>query len=373
MTAQAPLIALAAGGTGGHMFPAQALAEELKRRGFRVMLVTDARGARFAAAFPADERLEISAASPSVKGLIAKIAAVAAIASGFVRALMEFRRRKVAAAVGFGGYPSLPAMKAASVLQVPYGVHEQNGVLGRANRQLIAGAAFLAHAFPVLERVPNNGAQRQVEVGNPLRDAVAALAGAPFEAPGDNWIRILVFGGSQGAALFSRVVPEAIAGLPAALRSRLNVVQQARDAEAGDVAAMYHAAGVPAEIAPFFTDLPERLAAAHLVICRSGASTVTELAAIGRPAVFAPLAIAMDDHQTGNARVLADAGAALIIPESGFTPAGLRDAIEPLLSSPALLAQMAEQARGRVRLGAASALADLVESLPRSADGVRAA
>jgi UDP-N-acetylglucosamine--N-acetylmuramyl-(pentapeptide) pyrophosphoryl-undecaprenol N-acetylglucosamine transferase len=351
-------IALAAGGTGGHLFPAEALAQELKRRGHRVLLVTDARGARYAKDFPADERFEISAATPSIGGPVAKAASAVSIAAGLFTSLREFKKRKPAAAVGFGGYPSLPAMKAAALMNIPYGVHEQNGVLGRANRLLVKGADFTAHAFPVLEKLP--GGVATVEVGNPVRDAVAALDGAPYP-PLDGDIRLLIFGGSQGASIFSEAPVKAIAGLPEILRRKLVVTHQAREKEMEAVKAAYASAGVRAEVAPFFTDLPARMAAAHLVISRAGASTVTELAAIGRPSILVPLAIAMDDHQSGNARVLKDKNAAVILPEKEFNEYELAAPLEALLTDPARLAAMAANAKGAVKSGAAARLADLVE------------
>lgn len=360
------LIALAAGGTGGHLFPAEALAQELKRRDHRILLVTDARGARFAKDFPADDRIEISAASPNVGGPVAKGLAAISLAGGLLTAMREFRKRKVDVAIGFGGYPSFPAMKAAALLGVPHGLHEQNGVLGRANRMLAAGAAFTAHGFPVLEKAPKGA--HLIEVGNPVRDAVAALAGAAFSLPAEGGrINILIFGGSQGASIFSRVPPAVLESLPHQTRQRLKVVQQAREAEAEEVRARYSASHIEAEVAPFFPDMPRRIADAHLVISRAGASTVTELATIGRPCVLVPLAIAMDDHQTGNARALADAGAALVIDEERFTEESLRDALTPLLSDPSRLELMAKAARGRVKEGAAAALADLVEGIARPA------
>lgn len=356
------LIALAAGGTGGHMFPAEALAQELKRRGRRVLLVTDARGERYTQNFPADEKFQISAATPSIGGPIAKGFAAVSMAHGLFTALREFRKRKPAAAVGFGGYPSLPAMKAAALMNIPYGVHEQNGVLGRANRMLVKGASFTAHAFPVLEKLP--AGIQAMEVGNPVRDAVAALQGAPFPPSGvTDCIRILIFGGSQGASLFSGAPVKAIASLPEVMRARLSVVHQAREADMDAVRAAYEAAGVACEAAPFFTDLPERMAASHLVISRAGASTVTELATIGRGSILVPLGIAMDDHQTGNARVLSEASAAILLPESRFSEEALKAALETLISNPARLAAMAEAAKGRVKQGAAAALADRVEAL----------
>jgi UDP-N-acetylglucosamine--N-acetylmuramyl-(pentapeptide) pyrophosphoryl-undecaprenol N-acetylglucosamine transferase len=359
-----PLIALAAGGTGGHMFPAEALAEELKRRGFRVLLVTDARGDRYATQFPADEKILLSAASPSVGGPIAKAAAALSLAGGVMKALAEFRRLRPAAVIGFGGYPSFPAMQAATMLRIPHGVHEQNGVLGRANRMSIGAAAFLAHGFPVLEKAPAHPKADVIEVGNPVRDAVRAAAAAPFAPPAaDGPVALLVFGGSQGAALFSTVVPAAVAALAPSLRARLRITQQARETEQDAVAAAYRRAGVEAELAPFFKDLPRRIAGAHLVIARAGASTVTELAAIGRPSILVPLAIAMDDHQTGNARALSDAGAAIRIAEKDFSAEALARVLEAALTEPGRLAAMAAAARGRVKSDAASALADLVDKM----------
>jgi UDP-N-acetylglucosamine--N-acetylmuramyl-(pentapeptide) pyrophosphoryl-undecaprenol N-acetylglucosamine transferase len=356
------MIALAAGGTGGHLFPAEALAQELKRRGWLILLVTDERGARYAEKFPADDRFEISAKSPSIGGPIAKALAAASLAGGFMTALREFRKRKIAAAVGFGGYPSFPAMKAAAFLKIPYGLHEQNGVLGRTNRMLAGGAAFLAHAFPVLDKA--GAPRRRIEVGNPLRDAVDAVAGAAYTPPGPGeTVRIVIFGGSQGASIFSSAPTKAFAALAPDLRSRLSLVQQARESEVEAVRAAYADAGIAATVAPFFKDLPARIAAAHLVIARAGASTVTEIATIGRPSILVPLAIAMDDHQTGNARALAEAGAAILLPEKSFTGGALRSAVEPLLTAPSRLAAMAAATRGRLKTGAARALADLVEEI----------
>jgi UDP-N-acetylglucosamine--N-acetylmuramyl-(pentapeptide) pyrophosphoryl-undecaprenol N-acetylglucosamine transferase len=359
------LIALAAGGTGGHLFPAEALAQEMRRRGWRIILVTDDRGARFASEFPADDRFQISAKSPSIGGPVAKAAAAISLAGGVMTALREFRRRDVAAAVGFGGYPSFPAMKAAAMLSIPFGVHEQNAVLGRANRLAAPGAAFLAHAFPILERTPEKLRPLMVEIGNPVRDAVLAAA-RPFAAPeAGSAVRLLVFGGSQGASLFSKIVPDAVAALPEGLRSGLSVTHQARDEDRASVADTYAAAGVTADIAPFFRDLPKRMADAHLVIARAGASSVTELSIIGRPSILVPLAIAMDDHQTGNARALDDG--AVIIAEQEFTSSRLAETLRGILAERGRLEAMANRASGRVRLGAAAALADLVESVARRA------
>ena len=330
-------IVLAAGGTGGHMFPAEALAQEMKRRGWRILLVTDSRGARYAESFPCDERFEISAATPSIGGPVAKAAAAISIARGLMTARREFKMRKPVAAIGFGGYPSLPAMKAAAMARIPYGVHEQNAVLGRANRMLVKGAAFTAHGFPKLEKCPAGA--RTVEVGNPLRDAVATAA-AVNTAPGAS-LRLLVFGGSQGASIFSSAPVEAVARLPEDIRANLTVVHQAREADVEKVQMGYARAGVAAEVAPFFKDLPARMAAADLIIARSGASTVTELATIGRPSILVPLGIAMDDHQSANARVLSEAGGALLLPESRFNADALETALTTLFANSERLDAMA--------------------------------
>lgn len=356
-------IALAAGGTGGHMFPAEALASVLKAQGADVLLITDARGQRYTANFPADRVCEISAASPNVGGPVAKAAAALSMAGGLFTALRALRAGRIDGAVGFGGYPSLPTLKAAALLNIPYGVHEQNAVLGRANRLLVKGAAFTAHAFPDLEKAPA-GIRHRLEVGNPVRDAVLAAATTPFATPERAGpLRILVFGGSQGASLFSAVVPEAMAALAPDVRRRLTVVHQARDEDADRVREVYLRAGISVEISAFFNDLPARIADAHLVIARAGASTVTELSVIGRPAVLVPLAIAMDDHQYGNARVLSSVGAAEIILEKAFDAETLTERLGPMLDDPVRLAAMAEAARGRVSPRAAHQLAGLVKAM----------
>ncbi len=361
---EAPLIALAAGGTGGHMFPAEALAQELKRRSFRVLLVTDKRGARYTQSFPADEQFLISSATPSVGGPVAKGAAAISIAIGLMTSLREFKKRCPAAAVGFGGYPSLPAMKAAAILGIPYGVHEQNSVLGRANRMLVKKAVFAAHAFPILQKLPNG--VKPIEVGNPVRDAVLSVGDIPFVPVQENGeINLLIFGGSQGASLFSFTPINALASFPAAIREKLCVTHQVREQDMEGARIAYTEAGIKAEVAPFFNDLPNRMAAAHLVISRSGASTVTELSTIGRPSILSPLAIAMDDHQTSNAHVLSKANAAIVLPETSFSEESLGAALKPILSNPGRLQSMASAAKGVVMSGAAEKLADLVGDLCR--------
>ena len=342
------------------MSPAEALAQELVRRGRDILLVTDERGDRYTKTFPANEKFLISAATPSIGGPIAKASAAISILRGYAAARQQFKTLKPIAAVGFGGYPSLPAMKAAAMMGMKYGVHEQNSVLGRANRLLVKKASFVAHAFPVLAKAPNG--IETIEVGNPVRDAVLARAGTPI-ASFDNGIKILIIGGSQGASLFSAIPTNAICALPEPLRAKLSIVHQVREDDGDKARAAYHAAGIKAEVAPFFSDLPDRLAAAHLVISRAGASSITELSAVGRGSILIPLAIAMDDHQTGNASVLSEASAAIVLPEKTFNEDALGTVLTTLLANPARLDAMASAAHNTVKFAAASALADLVEEL----------
>ena len=354
-------VALAAGGTGGHMFPAQALAEEMRRRGWSVLLLTDARGLRYADGFPADEVVELAAANPNVSGLAAKARMIGTMLRGARQARSAIKRHRPALAVGFGGYPSAPGMAMAELARIPYAIHEQNAVLGRMNRYLAKDAGIVAHGFERLDRFKGTKGQR-VQTGNPVRDAVAAAA-RPYDDPAAGPLRVLIFGGSQGASLFSRVFPAALARLPEGIRERLVVTQQVRDEEASEVAAAYGRARVTAHTAPFFADLPTRMAASHLVVSRAGASTVTELAVLGRPSILVPLGIAMDDHQRANAEVLSSAGAARVILERDLTEAVAADALERLLADAERLGSMARAAEGTVPDGAAARLADLCEGL----------
>ncbi|MEL6790417.1 MAG: UDP-N-acetylglucosamine--N-acetylmuramyl-(pentapeptide) pyrophosphoryl-undecaprenol N-acetylglucosamine transferase [Pseudomonadota bacterium] len=365
-----PPVLLGAGGTGGHMFPAQAVAEALKRRGHRVLLITDARGNRFTDAFPADRIVEISAANPNARGPMAKVSAALALTGGLIRSLQEIRRAGVAVAVGFGGYPSFPALQAAALSRVRYGVHEQNSLLGRANRALTGKAAFVAHGFSVLKGVPTGKASRIVSVGNPVRGAVADLAASPYAAPHSNDpFRLLITGGSQGASLFAHAPAKALAGLPTGLQRRLVVTHQVRAEDAAGVRAIYEGAGISHTVAPFFEDLPAAMAQAHLVIARAGASTLTELATIGRPSLLVPLAIAMDDHQTVNAQTLVAAGAATLLAEHHFTEDAVRTALAQAMENPDKLAHMAAQTNGLVPGDAANAIVDLIEEQVATAGG----
>lgn len=356
-----PLLVIAAGGTGGHMFPAQALAEAMVRRGWRVKLSTDARGARYAGGFPHVVRVEtIPAATFARGGALARLAVPARIAAGIARALASMRRDRPAVVAGFGGYPTIPALAAAWMLGLPRLIHEQNGVLGRVNRLFARRVdAVACGTWPTA--LPPGVEGRHI--GNPVRAAVAERAGAPYIPPGDHPVSLLVIGGSQGARILSEVVPAAVARLPEGLRARLRIAQQAREEDMARVVAGYAAAGIPAEVAPFFADIPRRLAEAQLVVSRAGASSVADIAAVGRPAILIPYAAAAEDHQTANARGLVAAEGAIMIPESALSPDELARHMATILADPAVAARMAAGARSYGRPDATARLAELVETL----------
>ncbi|MGH7027414.1 undecaprenyldiphospho-muramoylpentapeptide beta-N-acetylglucosaminyltransferase [Brevundimonas sp.] len=355
---------VAAGGTGGHMFPAEALARELASRGWRVVLATDARGEQYAHAFPAEERLALDAATGS--GPIGLLKAGLAIMRGVAQAKSAFDRTGADVVVGFGGYPSAPALVAAILQKRPTLIHEQNAVLGRTNRMLAPRVGGVASAFPTLGRAPEAVKARAQVVGNPVRPDIRALFERAYVAPeGDGPIHVLVTGGSQGARILSETAPRALAALPEAIRKRLKVQQQSRSETLESARQIYLEAGINAEVAPFFRDMAERLSKAHLVIGRAGASTCSELAVAALPSVLIPLKIAMDDHQTLNARALSDAGAARVIAEDDLTVAGLTAALSDILSDPARLAAMSAAARSVAIPDAAARLADLVEAAAR--------
>lgn len=351
-------ILLAAGGTGGHVFPAEALAAELLRRGHRVGLVTDTRGTGFGQNLPELPLYRIPAGTPSGRSLPGKLMAVIEIARGVFAALSLLNLTRPVAVVGFGGYPALPLLLAARLKKIPILIHEQNAVLGRVNRLVARSAARIATSFPATHFLPSNA--RAVVTGNPVRAAILAAADVPYHAPEQN-IRVLVMGGSQGARVLSDVVPTALASLPSELRRRVKVQQQCRPEDLARVRMAYESAGIVAETATFFTDVDKRLATAHLVVSRSGAGSTAEIAVIGRPALLVPYAFAMDDHQTANAEALAHAGGARVIAQDKFTLERATAAFADLLADPVQLAEMAAAARSVGRPLAAQALADLVE------------
>ncbi len=358
----APLLVIAAGGTGGHMFPAQALAEEMLRRGWRVQLATDRRGMRYADGFPeAVERIELRSGTFSQGAVKAKLIAPFRVLSGILEATRQFRADPPNCVAGFGGYPALPALAAAWRLGLPRLIHEQNGVLGRVNRLFARRVDRVACGTWPVTNAP--GGATLVHLGNPVRDAVLAVLGQPYSPPGGGTINLLVFGGSQGAGVFAKLVPVAVSLLPEALRHRLSVTQQVRPGEEGPVAAAYEGAGVDAELAVFFDDMPRRIAATQLVISRAGASTVAELAAIGRPAILVPYPHAMDDHQSANAMALAAPGGAILAPEAELTTDALARHIRAVLLEPGQAAHMAARARAQGRPQAAVDLAAMIEAL----------
>lgn len=361
MTEKNKVCVVAAGGTGGHMFPAEALARELASRGWRVVLATDARGEQYAHAFPAEERLALDAATGS--GPIGMLKAGLAIMRGVGQARSAFDRTGADVVVGFGGYPSAPALVAAILQKRPTLIHEQNAVLGRTNRMLAPRVGGVASAFPTLGRAPEAVKARAQVVGNPVRPDIRALFDRAYVAPeGDGPIHVLVTGGSQGARILSETAPRALAALPEAIRSRLKVQQQSRPETLESARPIYLEAGINAEVAPFFRDMADRLSRAHLVIGRAGASTCSELAVAALPSVLIPLKIAMDDHQTLNARALSDAGAARVIAEDDVTVDNLTAVLAEVLSDPAQLTAMSAAARSVAIPDAAARLADLVEA-----------
>jgi len=358
------LAVVAAGGTGGHLFPAQALAEALAARGWRIVLATDERGALYADKFPAEERLALSAATAKSGDPIGMIKAGFVVWQGMNQAKAAFKRLDPAVVVGFGGYPALPALLGALGQKRPTVIHEQNAVLGRVNRFLAPKVDAVACAFPTLEMAKPAVKARAQVVGNPVRPAIRALYDVPYLPP-EVQLRILVTGGSQGARLLSELIPEAVAKLPEDLRSRLKVFQQARAESMEGARKTYRNAMVDCEVAPFFRDMAGYLRQAHLVIGRSGASTCTELAVAGRPSILVPLKIAADDHQRFNAKLLEEAGGAAVCLEDELTVDAMAGALNALLKDPERLARMAASAHQVAVPDAAEKLADLVEKTAR--------
>ncbi len=359
-----PVIVLSAGGTGGHLFPAESLATALKRKDCRIVLMTDNRVGGISGSFPADEVVQVSSASPSGGSIIGKGMAAVKLGLGTLSAIPALRRLKPDAAIGFGGYPTVPPLLAASFLGIPTVVHEQNGVMGRANRLLAPRAALIATGFPDVRSIPAGVKAEVVYTGNPIRPAVIEAAKIPFTPltpTGD--FHILIFGGSQGARVMSEIVPEAMKLLPAEARAGLKLTQQARAEDAAHVTALYNELGIRAEIQPFFKDLPRRMADAQFVVARSGASTVAELSVLGRPSLLVPLPGALDQDQAANAQYLSNAGAATMVLQKDFSPQRLADEIRARLDDPALLATAAHAAGALGVVNAGERLAEAVMNL----------
>ncbi|MGD9981020.1 MAG: undecaprenyldiphospho-muramoylpentapeptide beta-N-acetylglucosaminyltransferase [Hyphomonadaceae bacterium] len=357
------IVVIAAGGTGGHLFPAAAFAEEMFRRGWRVILMTDARGRRYAEGFPAERIEDVPAATLSANPITA-IPSMIKIWRGINAAKARFKEAPPSLVAGFGGYPSFPALMAARAHKIPILIHEQNSVLGRVNRAMANSARIVACGFDRLDRLADSATSRKHVVGNPVRSPILAVRDRPYpEAPAGGRLNLLIIGGSQGARLFGDVIPAAIALLPEALRLRLQVVHQVREEQVEAVQKAYKQANVNAEVAPFFTDMGQRLGAAHLVISRAGASSVTELQVAGRPAILIPFAAAADDHQTANAEGLTAVGAADVFTEAEFEAGALAALLERRLADPHALAVRAAAARAAAKPEAAKSLADLAERI----------
>ena len=364
-TSPGPVV-LATGGTGGHVFPAEALAGELEARGLPFALVTDSRGRQWQGALSRRPIHYIHSASPT-GSLRKRLTAMFALAFGLFDAWRALGRIGPSAVVGFGGYASVPTLIAARLRRLPAMLHEQNAVLGKANRLVLGGAARVATSFARTQYLADDD-RRASLVGNPVREPVRLLRTSPYRAPGEGRvIDLLVFGGSQGAASFSQVIPEAVLSLPSALRARVRLVQQCRPEDIERVRRRYADLGIPAELLTYIEDMPVKLADAHLVIGRAGASTIAELTAAGRPAILIPYAAATDDHQTANAREMVKAGGARAIQEAGFTPRVLARQIEAMAADPGALDNAAARALSVGRPHAARDLADLAERIAQGA------
>ena len=361
MTASKTIL-LSAGGTGGHLFPAEALSHELTARGWAVHLATDERANRYAAEFPATAIHAIASATFGEKNPIALAKSFWRIWQGVRQASALIAQIKPAAVVGFGGYPTLPPLYAATRRSVPTLIHEQNAVMGRANRALARRVTAIAGGF--LPQGQGADAEKTVVTGNPVRPAVLEAARTIYRPSGKREpFRLLVFGGSQGALFFSEAMPAVIAGLPDQLRQRLQITQQARPEDQGAVVDAYNRLNVPAEVAPFFGDMAQRIAAAHLVICRSGASTVSEISVIGRPSLLVPYPYALDHDQAANAAALAAAGGAEVHVQSTLTTDRLVELLIGFMNDPAKLTAMAAAAKSAGKPDAARLLADLTEAI----------
>ncbi len=359
-------ILLCAGGTGGHLFPAEALAHELRARGVTVHLATDERAGRYAGSFPADATHVIPSATFGSKNPVALLRSGLKLLNGYRQARALMRTLRPAVVVGFGGYPTVPPLLAAAKAGRPTLLHEQNAVMGRANRFLAPRVREIAAGIPQVHADPAISA-KMVVTGNPVRPTVLKAAETPYEASrGDAPFHLVVFGGSQGAQFFSKAVPAAIEQLPAALQARLRVTQQARREDEADVRRVYEEIGIPAEVSPFFSDMAARIGRAHMVISRSGASTVSEICVIGRPAVLVPYPYALDHDQAANAERLTENGGAILARQSDLSPETLAQRIRDIAEDPDFAESMARAARSVGIPDAAAQLADLLEDIARN-------
>jgi len=369
MTA-APYIILAAGGTGGHMMPAEAVADALTLEGCEIGLVTDVRGNTITNVFADVDRVVLNATSLMSGGVLGKIRSISSILLSTLKMRKVFRNRRPSIIIGFGGYPSLPAVLAARSMGIPYVLHEQNAVLGRVNRSMAKKAALVALSVAETKMVPEG--TKTIVTGNPVRKMIAKLANIAYAVPlGWGDIRVFVLGGSQGARILSDVVPEAIAALPKECRDRLDMVHQARPKDIARVRSTYDKADVKADVKPYFDDVSAVLLRTQLVVCRSGASTLAELTAMGRPAIMVPLAIAADNHQLANATIIEEAGGGFIMREADFNSVALSKKLEHLFEDMGDLRNWSDGIRGLARLDAAESIASATIALVKG-EGVPA-
>jgi UDP-N-acetylglucosamine--N-acetylmuramyl-(pentapeptide) pyrophosphoryl-undecaprenol N-acetylglucosamine transferase len=352
---------LAAGGTGGHLFPAQALAEELTRRGHVIHLMTDERVRDYGKSFPAAETHVVPSATLSLSKPWALPGRMMRLYGGYRMARGILRGVKPRAVIGFGGYPSFPPIMAAARLRIPCCVHDQNAVMGRANRVLARWADAVASSFPQLEGLPAEAQKKLTVTGNPVRDIALQQKAAPY--PPFDRFNLLVFGGSQGAQFFGEFMPKVFAAMSAEDRAGIRLTQQVRAENMEKVSTAYRGMGLDCELNAFFMDMPKRIADAHLVVCRSGASTIAELGVIGRPAVMVPLPHAIDNDQLRNAESFAAAGAGWVHPQASLEPRAFAQFLTSLRSQQGQLQQAAAAALGHGRPDAAQRLADLAETL----------
>lgn len=357
---KADTVVLAAGGTGGHIFPAEALSVALTRDGRTVHLITDRRFGNYASQMMGVSVHTIRSATLG-GGAVARLRSAGELGVGYFQARALLKRLRPSVVVGFGGYPSVPTVLAAQHMGIPTVIHEQNSLAGRANRLLARKARQIAVSFDDTRGFDKADEARIVHTGNPVRMAVQALRNVPYpELRDDGSFRLLITGGSQGASIFGQILPSAIASLPASMRARIRIDQQCRLADIEVVRAAYQNLGVNADLAPFFTDLPARLASAHLVICRAGASTVAELMAAGRPAILVPYPDAKDNHQAINAEAMEHIGAGWVIPQEGFTAQALAARLESFINLPHVLSAASEKARTLGVINAADRLAEVL-------------
>jgi len=365
-----PLVVLAAGGTGGHVFPAEALAAELSSRGYQLALVTDRRGGDLSGRLGELETHRVRAGGIAGKGVFARILSAIELTVGTVQAWFLLRRLKPAVVVGFGGYASVPTMLAAAYSGIKAAIHEQNSVLGRANRMLASRVETIATSFEKVSEIPENAKSNIIVTGMPVRLAVTIVRDRAYPSisrEGD--INLAVFGGSQGAHIFSVVVPDAMKRLDESLRRRIKITQQSRQEDIDLANSVYRTIGIEAELSTFFNDVPDRIADSHLVICRSGASSIAELTTIGRPAILVPYRHAVDDHQSRNAHAVDEVGGGWLIPEKAFTGVVLAERLAALFAIPRILENAATAAKSAGVPDAAARLADMVVGLMSNGNG----